>query len=63
MEQVMKKPWGKEEFIISIKKGMTDPIWPQKEGWKKYGQRINEIEIHYLRNSYSGAVDDFKFKN
>ena len=25
-------------------------------------QKINEIEIHYVRNKKTGAIDDFKFK-
>jgi len=28
----------------------------------KSAQNINGIEIHYVRNSITGAIDDFKFK-
>ncbi|MCS4511914.1 DUF6862 domain-containing protein, partial [Xylophilus ampelinus] len=41
---------------------MTDPRWPAKDGWVKTAQNINGVEIHYVRNLITGAVDDFKFK-
>jgi hypothetical protein len=41
---------------------MTDPRWPATDGWVKSAQNINGIEIHYVRNSITGAIDDFKFK-
>lgn len=37
---------------------MTDARWPAAEGWVKSAQNINGIEIHYVRNSNTGAVDD-----
>ncbi len=48
--------------LIPIRNGMTDSRWPASEGWVKMGQNINGVEIHYVRNTKSGAVDDFKFK-
>ena len=40
---------------------MTDTRWPGREGWVKMSQNINGIEIHYVRNTKTGAIDDFKF--
>lgn len=47
---------------IEIPVVMTDKRWPGTEGWVKMSQNINGIEIHYVRNKKTGAVDDFKFK-
>jgi hypothetical protein len=63
MEQVKSKPWCNEEFSTRLPNGMSDSRWLEKEGWNKYGQKINNVEIHYLRNKYTGDFDDFKFKN
>lgn len=41
---------------------MSDPGWPQADGWAKMAQRVNGVEIHYVDNPLMGAVDDFKFK-
>ncbi|MPQ69198.1 MULTISPECIES: filamentous hemagglutinin N-terminal domain-containing protein [unclassified Pseudomonas] len=41
---------------------MTDSRWPAQDGWVKTAQNVNGVEIHYVRNSITGAVDDFKFK-
>ena len=35
---------------------------PGSQGWVKMAQHINGVEIHYIRNTLTGAVDDFKFK-
>ena len=40
---------------------MTDARWPASAGWVKVSQRVNGVEIHYVRNTATGAVDDFKF--
>lgn len=40
---------------------MSDPRWPASDGWMKMRQNINGVEIHYVRNTITGAVDDFKF--
>jgi hypothetical protein len=40
---------------------MNDPRWPASQGWVKMRQDINGVEIHYVRNTITGAVDDFKF--
>ncbi|MGR4869676.1 filamentous hemagglutinin N-terminal domain-containing protein [Variovorax sp. LARHSF232] len=41
---------------------MTDSRWPGKDGWVKMSQNVNGVEIHYVINSKTGAIDDFKFK-
>jgi len=40
---------------------MNDSRWPAADGWVKMAQNINGVEIHYVRNTITGAVDDFKF--
>ena len=61
----MKKVIGNPQngFDLS-KKGlnMTDPRWPASEGWVKMTQNVDKVEIHYVYNKITGAVDDFKFK-
>jgi filamentous hemagglutinin len=41
---------------------MNDSRWPAADGWVKMSQVVNGVEIHYVRNTITGAVDDFKFK-
>lgn len=43
-------------------KGDMKPPWPEDEGWQKWSQNINHVEIRYNRNIKTGEVDDFKFK-
>jgi filamentous hemagglutinin len=38
---------------------MTDARWPAADGWVKMSQC--GVEIHYVRNTFTGMVDDFKF--
>lgn len=40
---------------------MPDARRPASAGWVKVSQRVNGVEIHYVRNMVTGAVDDFKF--
>jgi len=40
---------------------MGDPRWPAADGWIKMSHQVNGIDIHYVRNTVTGAVDDFKF--
>jgi filamentous hemagglutinin len=40
---------------------MTDWRWQGSSGWVKMTQNVNGVEIHYVRNTLTGAVDDFKF--
>ena len=58
MEQAMSNPTAGRQLPIP----MTDPRWPRSEGWVKMAQNINGVEVHYVRNTKTGQVDDFKFK-
>jgi len=40
---------------------MSDARWPASQGWVKMSQNVNGVEIHYVQNTVTGAVDDFKF--
>jgi RHS repeat-associated protein len=41
---------------------MTDPRWRAEDGWVKMAQNIDGVEVHYVYNPRTGAMDDFKFK-
>lgn len=58
MEQAISNPLAGRQLPVP----MTDSRWPAADGWVKSAQNINGIEIHYVRNSITGAIDDFKFK-
>ena len=58
MEQAISNPVAGRQLPVP----MTDSRWPAADGWVKSAQNINGIEIHYVRNSITGAIDDFKFK-
>jgi hypothetical protein len=60
MEEAMSNPSAGKP--VPMKKGMTDPRWPGDDGWVKYSQNINGTEVHYVYNTKTGQVDDFKFK-
>ncbi|MEV5576074.1 polymorphic toxin-type HINT domain-containing protein [Spirillospora sp. NPDC052269] len=65
METVMANPTAGR--VIPLKKGMTDPRWMGSDGWVKMTQRVNmgvegDVEIHYVMNTVTGSVDDYKFK-
>jgi filamentous hemagglutinin len=57
MEQAISDPTAGTRLPIT----MSDARWPASEGWVKMGQNIRGVEIHYVLNSGTGAVDDFKF--
>lgn len=40
---------------------MQDTRWPASAGWVKMKQTVNGVEVHYVRNTKTGATDDFKF--
>jgi filamentous hemagglutinin len=44
-----------------IRVTMTDSRWPVADGWVKMAQNVNGVEVHYVKNTVTGAVDDFKF--
>ena len=58
MKQAMSDPAAGRQLRIT----MTDPRWLAKDGWVKMSQNVNGNEIHYVRNTITGQVDDFKFK-
>jgi hypothetical protein len=58
LEQAISNPTAGRQLPVP----MTDKRWPAADGWVKMSQNINGIEIHYVRNTKTGAVDDFKFK-
>ncbi len=60
MQQAMSNPAA--GTIVPLRKSMTDSRWPATNGWVKMTQNVNGIEIHYVRNTRTGDVDDFKFK-
>jgi hypothetical protein len=59
MEQVKSNP-GAGKVLDNITMG--DPRWPASDGWVKMSQRVNGVEVHYVYNTRTGAVADFKFK-
>jgi len=58
IEAAMSNPKAGRQLPIP----MSDARWPSSDGWVKMSQNINGIEVHYVRNTKSGVVDDFKFK-
>lgn len=37
---------------------MGDARWPATDGWVKMSQDVDGVQIHYVRNTITGAVDD-----
>jgi len=58
MEQVQSNP-AAGRVLTNVT--MTDPRWPAADGWVKMAQNVNGVETHYVYNTQTGAVDDFKF--
>jgi hypothetical protein len=62
IEQAMASPTAGRALDLK----MTDPRWPATEGWTKMqqviqsGGREGPINVHYLLNQTTGAIDDFK---
>jgi len=57
MEEVMADPKGTPITRIQMK----DARWLGSRGWVKMTQTVNGVEIHWVQNTITGAVDDFKF--
>ncbi len=58
MEQARSNPKaGKKAPNVT----MNDPRWPASQGWEKWTQNVNGVEIHYDYNTQTGATDDWKF--
>ncbi|CAM2801158.1 hypothetical protein SAXI111661_02305 [Saccharomonospora xinjiangensis] len=55
--EVRSAPGGR----VLTKVPMTDPRWPAEDGWGKMQHIVNGVNIHYVRNTATGAVDDFKY--
>lgn len=58
MQQAKSNPAAGQQIKNII---MKDPHWPASGGWMKMRQNINGVKIHYVMNSRTGAVADFKF--
>ena len=60
VEQAMGSPTA--GTVVPLK--MTDPRWPAADGWNKMQQVVkpggDPINVHYLHNTVTGAIDDFK---
>jgi hypothetical protein len=62
IEQAMRNPAAGRALDLK----MTDPRWPASEGWVKMQQMVQSggregpINVHYLLNTATGAIDDFK---
>ncbi|NGX56746.1 MAG: putative deoxyribonuclease RhsC [Candidatus Anoxychlamydiales bacterium] len=71
--RIRAKSWKERKAMMEVMKNykdgkvlpieMTDKRWPSKNGWEKIAQNIDGVEIHFVRNRFTGLVDDFKFKN
>jgi hypothetical protein len=57
MEEVMADPKGTPITRIQMKESR----WPSGQGWVKMTQTVNRVEIHWVQNTITGEVDDFKF--
>jgi RHS repeat-associated protein len=57
MEEAMSNPAAGLQLRVT----MTDSRWPASEGWVKMAQNINGVEIHYVRNTETGATADWKY--
>ena len=60
MKAVQANPEG---GVVLSRVRMTDPRWHGDKGWVKMSQEIDDVEIHYVRNTHTGEVDDFKVKD
>jgi RHS repeat-associated protein len=58
MEQVKANPGAGKKLPLQ----MNDPRWPASDGWVKMSQNVNGVEVHYVENTTTGQVNDFKFK-
>jgi len=56
INRVMADPGGRQLRTIVLK----DPRWPASDGWVKMTHREGGVDVHYVRNTVTGAVDDFK---
>ncbi|AHH97392.1 hypothetical protein KALB_4028 [Kutzneria albida DSM 43870] len=64
MDQALAHPEAGK--VLPIK--MNDARWPAEDGWVKMSQQLKgasgrKVDVHYVRNTRTGEVDDFKFKD
>ena len=60
MKTVLANPLPGAKELKNIK--MLDSRWPAKEGWVKMSRHVKGVEIHFVRNTKTGKLNDFKFK-
>ncbi len=60
MEEVMANPGGKQ---LPIKMSDTQNNLLAEDGWVKMAQNVNGAEIHYVKNTKTGQIVDFKFRD
>ncbi|MDM0087150.1 MULTISPECIES: hypothetical protein [unclassified Variovorax] len=64
----IKEKFAMDEALSAPNSGFEIPIvlsdsrWPASEGWVKIRKNVNGIEIHYVKNKVSGAVDDLSLE-
>jgi len=57
MTAVRSSPESGRQIPITL----GDGRWPSEDGWVKWSQNVEGVEIHYTRNNHTGQFDDFKF--
>lgn len=60
MEEVMSDP-AAHGIPAPSGGGQKDPRWPSSDGWVK--MRNSDNTVHWVQNTRTGEVDDFKFKD
>lgn len=60
MEEVRSRPSGRQ---IPVTMTDTKNNLLAKDGWVKKAQNVNGVEIHYVENTFTGQIIDFKFKD
>jgi hypothetical protein len=61
MEEVMAKPMGKTPPGMPPMSDTKNNLLAA-DGWVKRAQRVYDVEIHYVENTLTGQMVDFKFK-
>ena len=57
MYEVRSNPAAGKQLQLKL----GDPRWRPDDGWVKMSKNVNGVEIHYVRNTVTGQVDDFKY--
>jgi hypothetical protein len=53
---------GNPEYGNRLPLTMRDPRWPAEDGWVKMEQTVDGVEVHYVYNTRTGAVDGSRSK-